>query len=99
MEVTIVYVQVTPEHIQDFIEATRINHEASLLEAGNLRFDILQSEQDPAHFVLYEAYQDAEQAAAHKQTEHYLNWRESVAPWMAEARRGVSYKGLFPAAS
>ncbi len=97
MEVTIIYVQVTPEHIQDFIEATRVNHEASLHEAGNLRFDVLQSEEDPGHFVLYEAYQGPEHVDAHKQTPHYLNWRETVAPWMAEARRSVRYKGLFPA--
>jgi autoinducer 2-degrading protein len=36
-------------------------------------------------------------AAAHKQTAHYLNWRDSVADMMAEPRKGVSYAGLYPA--
>lgn len=96
MQITIVHVAVKPEHVAAFIRSTRLNHEASVKEPGNLRFDVLQSAEDPTRFVLYEAYSDSEQAARHKQTEHYLRWRESVAPWMAEPRRGVSYHGLFP---
>ena len=98
MQVTLVYVKVKPDHVEDFIEATRLNHQASIQEAGNRRFDILQSADDPESFILYEAYASSEDAAAHKQTKHYLAWREAVAPWMAEPRQGVPYKGLFPQA-
>jgi autoinducer 2-degrading protein len=97
MQVTLVHVHVKPEHVDDFIEASRLNHEASVKEPGNRRFDVLQSDTDPTRFVLYEAYTDAAEAAKHKQTEHYLMWRETVADWMAEARQGISYSGLFPA--
>ena len=96
MQVTIVHVHVKPENIDDFIEASRLNHEASVQETGNARFDILQSSEDPARFVLYEAYASAAEAAAHKETAHYLTWRETVADWMAEPRQGVPYNGLFP---
>lgn len=96
MQVTLVHVHVKPEHIADFIEATRKNHEASIQEAGNRRFDVLQSADEPARFVLYEAYVSAEAVAAHKQTAHYLQWRETVADWMAEPRQGIAYNGLFP---
>ena len=96
MHVTLVHVQVKPAHIDDFTAATRTNHEASIQEAGNRRFDVLQSPENPAHFILYEAYVSAEAAAAHKQTAHYLSWRDTVAEWMAEPRRGVLYEGLFP---
>jgi autoinducer 2-degrading protein len=34
--------------------------------------------------------------AAHKKTEHYLAWRERVAPWMARPREGRSFTPLFP---
>jgi autoinducer 2-degrading protein len=68
-------------------------------EPGNLRFDVLQSPDDPTRFVLYEAYASAEAAAAHKATPHYLAWRDAVAPWMAEARVGTPYRGLFPRAA
>jgi autoinducer 2-degrading protein len=90
---------VKPQYIQDFIAATRVNHEASVLEPGNCRFDVLQSPDDPGTFVLYEAYVSAAHAVAHKQTAHYLAWRDTVAPWMAEQRRGVAYQGLFPAST
>jgi autoinducer 2-degrading protein len=96
MHVTLVQVQVKSEHITDFIAATRLNHEASVQEKGNLRFDVLQLPDDPTRFILYEAYVTAADAAAHKNTAHYLRWRDTVTPWMATQRVGVQYKGLFP---
>ena len=57
---------------------------------------MLQSEEDPTRFVLYEAYESDEAAARHKETTHYLRWREQVAEWMAEPRQGVRYRGLMP---
>lgn len=95
MHVTLVNVHVKPEHINDFIDATRLNHEASTQESGNRRFDILQSSDDPGYFVLYEAYASADDALAHKDTTHYLTWRETVADWMAKPRQGVQFNGLF----
>lgn len=96
MHVILVHVQVDPAHNDDFIAATKLNHEASIQEPGNRRFDILQSPENPGHFILYEAYASAEAAAAHKETAHYLTWRDTVAPWMAEPRQGIRYNGLFP---
>ena len=96
MHVTLVHVWVKPESVDAFIEASRRNHEASVKESGNRRFDILQDANDPAKFVLYEAYASAEDAAAHKQTAHYLEWRETVADMMAQPRRGDAYGGLIP---
>ncbi len=97
MFVTLVHVRVKPAHVDDFITATRRNHEASVQEAGNRRFDVLQSGDDATRFVLYEAYANADDAAAHKRTPHYLEWRDTVTSWMAEPRRGVNYSGLCPA--
>ena len=96
MHVTLVHVYVKPENVDDFIAASQKNHEASIQEPGNLRFDILQSPDDPTFFILYEAYTNADEAAAHKQTEHYLTWRETVADWMAKPREGKPFNGLFP---
>lgn len=95
MQVTLVHVQVKPEHVEDFIAATRRNHEGSVQEPGNVRFDVLQSTENPTHFVLYEAYVSPEAAAEHKKTPHYLIWRDTVASYMAAPREGVPYKGLF----
>jgi autoinducer 2-degrading protein len=97
MHVTLVEVHVKPEHVDDFIAATKRNHDASIREPGNRRFDVLQALDDPTRFILYEAYASEAEAAAHKSTAHYLSWRETVAEWMAEPRRGISWRGLFPA--
>ena len=97
MHVTLVHVRVKPEAVDAFIAATRANHEASIREAGNRRFDVLQAPDDPARFILYEAYASAEDAAAHKATAHYLAWREAVADMMDEARRGEPMNGILPA--
>lgn len=96
MYVTVVYVKVKQENVDDFIKASEANHNASIKEPGNRRFDILQQPDAADSFILYEAYNSAEDAAAHKETPHYLAWRETVADWMAEPRKGISYNGLFP---
>ena len=96
MYVTLVQVHVLLPNIQEFITATRANHTHSVKEPGNLRFDVLQSADDPARFVLYEAYVSTEAAAAHKRTSHYLTWRDAVAPWMAAPRIGAPYVSLLP---
>ncbi|MBL8498918.1 antibiotic biosynthesis monooxygenase [Nitrosomonas sp. JL21] len=96
MYVTIVHATVKPEKIDAFKEACRVNHENSIREPGNIRFDILQAADDPAKFVFYEAYKTPQDAAAHKQTVHYLAWRDTVADWMAEPRHGVVHHGVYP---
>lgn len=96
MYVTLVNVHVKQEYIEDFINATKANHENSIREPGNVRFDILQQAEDSGRFILYEAYRSKEDAAAHKDTRHYLGWRDTVADWMASPRQGVLYNGLFP---
>jgi autoinducer 2-degrading protein len=97
MHVTLVHVVVKAEAVEAFIAATKANHEASVREPGNRRFDVLQSPDDATRFVLYEAYASADAAAAHKQTPHYARWRDAVAAMMAEPRKGVPMHGLFPA--
>lgn len=78
MHVTLVHVQVNPQHIDDFIAATHDNRLAAISEPGNHRFAVLQAANDPSRFVLYEAYNSAQHAAAHKGADHYLRWRERV---------------------
>ena len=96
MIVTLVHVFVAEDHIQDFIRATIENHNESVKEPGNLRFDILCDAADPAKFVLVEAYESEEASAAHKNTPHYLVWRDTVAGWMAKPRQGIKHTIVYP---
>ena len=96
MFVTIVHVKVKQEHVEEFIEASTKNHHQSVKEPGNLHFDVLQKGNDPTSFALYEAYENQAASAAHKDTSHYLAWKETVASWMDQPREGVQYNGLLP---
>ncbi len=96
MVVTTVLVHVKKDFIQDFINASRENHLNSIKEAGNRRFDVIQSTEDSSRFLLYEAYETPEDATAHKTTAHYEKWRDTVASWMEEPRKGVSYISVCP---
>ena len=96
MVVTIVEVHVKQEYIGRFVAATIENHKASIQEPGNRRFDVLQSPQDPTLFLLYEAYDSEQSAAAHKSTSHYTRWKDTVDPWMAIPRKGTAYRVIRP---
>ena len=97
MLVVHVHVHVKPEAIAAFMAATLANAGASVREPGIARFDVVQQADDPARFVLVEAYRTADAPAAHKATAHYAAWRDAVEPMMAEPRRSVKYSNLFPA--
>ena len=96
MIVTLVHVWVKSEHIDDFIIASTENHQNSIKEPGNLRFDLVQDAGEPSKFVIYEAYESDAAAAAHKDTAHYLKWRETVTDWMAQPRKGEKHIILAP---
>src|SRR5438876_1803866 len=92
-----VYVQVKPEFVEAFREATVANARNSVQEAGIARFDVLQQSDDPTRFLLVEVYRTPEDTARHKETEHYKIWRDTVEEMMAEPRRSVKFTNVFPA--
>ena len=96
MFVVCVSIHVHPEHLDEFLVATLENARLTRGEPGNVRFDVLRQEQDPARFTLYEVYRAAEDFAAHQRTAHYLAWKAIVAAWMATPRVGVKHAALFP---
>ena len=96
MQIVLVHVHVKPEYIEAFKEASLENARNSVQEVGVARFDVIQQADDPTRFILVEAYRNADAPARHKETAHYLKWRDGVADMMAEPRQGVRYKNLFP---
>ena len=96
MIVNCVNIHVRPDVIGSFINATSANHSESVKEPGNLRFDLIQQADDPARFMIYEAFESDEAAAYHKTTAHYLLWRDLVTDFMAEPRKGVKYNIIIP---
>lgn len=95
MYVVSVTVHVKPDQLDCFIHASLDNARNTRQEPGNVRFDVLQAEDDPSRFLLYEAYNSKNDFAKHQQTPHYLRWKERVADAMAQPRQGVKHHSLF----
>jgi autoinducer 2-degrading protein len=97
MLVVHVHVQVKPEYVEPFKQASLANARESIKEPGVARFDVVQQQDDATRFVLVEAYRTADAPSAHKETKHYQAWRDAVSHMMAEPRRSVKFSNLFPA--
>lgn len=91
-----VFVHVKPDALAAFMAATVENARNSVAEPGVVRFDVVQQEDDPTRFLLIEIYRTPADPISHKETAHYATWRDTVAPMMAEPRRGVKYRAVFP---
>lgn len=96
MIVRVIHVYVVEDSVDAFRKATVANHRASVREPGVLRFDVLQDEDDPGHFVLYEVYRSQEATEAHKATDHYASWKQTVGPMMAKARERAEFSVVAP---
>jgi Uncharacterized conserved protein len=91
-----VFVHVKPDSVEAFEAATLENARNSIREPGVVRFDVVRQEDDPSRFLLIEIYRTADDPTLHKATAHYTAWRDEVEPMMAEPRRSVRYREIFP---
>ena len=91
-----VHVHVKPDCVDAFREASLENARNSIQEPGVARFDVVQQRDDPTRFVLVEVYREEEDTKRHKEKDHYLKWRDTVADMMAEPRQGIRFRNLFP---
>jgi quinol monooxygenase YgiN len=96
MHIVIVQVHVKPESLDAFIAATKINAQNSVKEPGVVRFDFIQEIEDPTRFMLVEVYRSPEDQSKHRETQHYLTWKETVTEMMAEPRIGTRFTNILP---
>ena len=99
MLVVVVSAHVKPEYIEDFKHATLENASNSIKESGVARFDVFQQSDDPSRFILIEIYKTEDDPARHRETAHYIRWRDTVANMMAEPRTRTTNHFIFPAQS
>lgn len=96
MHVALISIQVKPEAVEAFREASLENARNSRLEAGVVRFDVLQDKDDPTAFVLYEVYRTPEDPARHRETGHYQAWNAAVTDMLARPRTRAFYANVSP---
>jgi len=99
MFVVLVSAHVKPEYLQSFITATLNNASNSIQEPGVVRFNFYQQADDPTRFTLLEVYRSEDAPEKHRDTKHYIRWRDSVAEMLEEPRTKVTYNILFPPVS
>lgn len=96
MHIVHVHVHVKPEHVEAFKLATIDNAQGSMQEPGVTRFDVVQQADDATRFILIEHYKTPDDQLKHRETAHYLKWREAVADMMAEPRTAIKVVGVYP---
>jgi autoinducer 2-degrading protein len=96
MHIIRVQIRVKPDCIEAFQVATLANARASIQEAGVVRFDVVQQQDDPTRFVLVEVYRAVEDQARHRLTAHYAAWVGMVGDMMETPRSALKYTNVFP---
>jgi (4S)-4-hydroxy-5-phosphonooxypentane-2,3-dione isomerase len=77
MLVVLVHVTVKRELLGEFERAIQANAEgARTREAGCVRFDVSQHEEDPLRWMFYEVYRDAAAFEAHRGTPHFAAYQQ-----------------------
>lgn len=85
MYVVTVDFRVKPEYVQDFRREMLINARSSVeREAGCRRFDVTVDEHDPAHFFLFEVYDDEAAFQTHMTMRHFHTVTAAITPWVTE---------------
>jgi quinol monooxygenase YgiN len=84
-------VQVRPDDADNWPEIARAFTEATRAEPGCLWFDWSRSVDDPAEYVLVEAFRDGGAGAAHVQSEHFKTAQRTLPKHLAATPRIVNF--------
>jgi (4S)-4-hydroxy-5-phosphonooxypentane-2,3-dione isomerase len=72
--VNVVEYDIQPGQIDAYLAALKENAAAAVKEPGCREFNILVSQKDPNHVLIFEVYDDAAAAAAHRETDHFKKY-------------------------
>ena len=84
--------RVLPQHADNWPEITRDFTQATRGEAGCLWFDWSRSVEDPAEYVLVEAFRDGGAGAAHVQSAHFKAAQQWLPQHLAATPRIVNFE-------
>jgi quinol monooxygenase YgiN len=73
-----------PDLVAEFTAATRA-------EPGNLWYEWSRSLEDPNEYVLIEAFRDGDAGAAHVQSDHFAQARQTVPPHLAATPKIINF--------
>jgi quinol monooxygenase YgiN len=84
LQVKVAEVDVVPGRVDTYLAALKENAAASVHEAGCREFNVMVSQKDPNHVLIFEVYDDAAAFEAHLETDHFKKF--------AAATKGMAAK-------
>jgi (4S)-4-hydroxy-5-phosphonooxypentane-2,3-dione isomerase len=90
-----VVAHVLESETESFLKKTIECALATRNESGNLRYDILQNEEDPLCFVLYEVYHSKDDFLFHRETPHSQKWKAETESMMAKPRERIRCNSVY----
>jgi len=75
---------VVPGQIDAFLAALKENGAASVKEPGCRELNVAVSQKDPNHVFIFEVYDDAAAAQAHRETEHFKKYAAATKDMVAK---------------
>lgn len=87
------HLKVKPEQVAAFKIAAKAVVAGSQQEAGNSQYDLYQAAENSTTFVIIEIWQDRDAIAFHKETSHYLAFKEQLPEFLAEPHYVDAYEG------
>ncbi|WP_030185027.1 putative quinol monooxygenase [Streptomyces sp. NRRL S-813] len=82
--------RVKPAHADQWPEISKEFTQATRGEPGCLWFDWARSVENPAEYVLVEAFQDEEAGVAHVNSAHFKAAQQTLPPYLAETPRIIN---------
>ncbi|MFF4258799.1 putative quinol monooxygenase [Streptomyces sp. NPDC001663] len=82
--------RIQPQHADRWPEIAAEFTQATRSEPGCLWFDWSRSVENPAEYVLVEAFRDDEAGAAHVNSAHFKAAQQTLPPYLAETPRIVN---------
>jgi (4S)-4-hydroxy-5-phosphonooxypentane-2,3-dione isomerase len=76
--VNVVEYDIAPGQVDAYLAALKENGAATVKEPGCREFDILVSQKDPNHVLIFEVYNDAAAAQAHRETDHFKKYAATI---------------------
>jgi (4S)-4-hydroxy-5-phosphonooxypentane-2,3-dione isomerase len=86
---------VLENEIEAFLQKTIECALATRNESGNLRYDILQNEDNPSCFVIYEVYRSKDDFLFHRETPHSKKWKTDIESMLEKPRERIRCHSVY----
>lgn len=90
-----VIVHVMENETKTFLQKTLECALATQKENGNVRYDILQNEDDPSCFIVYEVYRTKDDFLFHRETPHSKKWKLETESIIAKPRERIRCHSIY----